>query len=158
MRFDVVVREVFIILLGTKKDVCTVMTTDQGLYVIHTGRYGAVIEIGTELGGLSGMALSAMSAADKKKDTRKVEENQAKITPSSLDELGRQKGNVFIPFEEIVKVELRSPKAFPPSPGPVLKIKAKKKKFKLVFFHSTSEDVQPLVELLQSHMADESVS
>jgi len=65
---------------------------------------------------------------------------------------------VFIPFEEIVNVEMRSPKAFPPSAGPTLEIKAKKKKFKLVFFRCTSEEVQPLMKLLQSHMADKSVS
>ncbi len=153
MRFDMVIREVFMwVLLGTKKDVCTVMTTDQGLYLIHTGRYGAVAEIETQLGGLPGMALSAMVAADKKTYARKVEENQAKIMPGNLDELARQRGNLFIPFEEIVNVEMRSPKALLPSAGPTLKIKAKRKKFKLVFFRRTSEEIKPLIELLQSQI------
>ena len=153
LRFDVVIREVFmLLLLGSKKDVCTVMTTDAGLYVIHTGKYGAIAEFDTQLGGLPGAALSAMIAVDKKTYARKVEENQAKITHDNLDGHVRQRGNIFIPFTELINVELDGPRKFIPAAGPKLRIKATKKKFSLVFFRRTPEEVEPLVKLLQSHV------
>lgn len=145
MRFDGVVRERFMwLLLGYKKDVVSVVVTEDGVYIINTGKMGAIVDIG----------LGVVGDISERQYKNALAENEAKITEESLPELAAKRANSFIPRQEIVGVQLTVPKnmeqkrRFSPGIGPRLVIQAAKGKHRLLFRTRTEADVAPLVEAL----------
>lgn len=144
MRYDGVVKHRMVWGILNKKELCTVLLTDHMLYLLVTGRMGAVINL--EIGVLGDIS--------QKQYQIELQKNEEKISPISADELARKKGSVAIPRQDIESVDAHFPNRLEerihvdPSVGPIIKIRTKRGKYRLVFRSLTEEDVSPFIDAL----------
>lgn len=134
MRLDKVTR---MLSLGFKK-VYSLVLSDQGLYIIRTGNVGALAHY--KVGGVLDQAIvSGITNAF----ARELEAGETRLSNTPLDQLAKEKDNVFVALSEIRNVEVK--------PGKTLEMKLKTLKgdFALVFTHTPAEQVQELERALK---------
>ena len=146
LRFDAVVRERFLwYLLMSKKELCTVIVNDAGIYILVTGKMGAVVDIG----------LGVVGDLSKRTYRKELAQAEAGINTETLGDLVQKRHNVLILHDSVTSIEMKIPKnmerrrQYSPDIGPTVTIQASGKKHKLIFRTRTEEDVRPLLEMLQ---------
>ena len=126
LRLDKVVR---VVALGVKR-VYSLVLTDDGLYLIHTGRTGALKHYRLDDGQLVIVRPDDHSVRD-------MQGNESRIDTMPLDVLAQIKDNYFIRLEAIEDVELR------PNPKePEMWIGVTGSEHHLFFPLATQEEVQ----------------
>lgn len=133
MRIDKVTRKMS---FGFKK-VYSLLLEEEGLYVIRTGNVGALQHYAT--GGIvTDLAAKGVTNAF----VKQLEEGEATLASTALDELARQKGNAFLPFEEIQSVTTK------PGKASRMTLKTTQGDFNFIFTHTAVEQVEALTQAL----------
>lgn len=134
MRIDKVSRKMS---FGFKK-VYSLLLEDDGLYIIRTGNVGALQYYSTG-GILTDLAAKGITHAY----VKQLEEGEARLATTSLDELAAQKGNAFIPQGELQDVTMKSGKE------PHMTLKTAQGDFSFIFTHTPIEQVEALRQALE---------
>ncbi len=103
LRLDKVVR---VVAVGVKR-VYSLVLTDEGLYLIQTGRAGALKHYRLD------EARQLLTERPDDRGVKEVQANERRLDTQSLDELAQLKDNYFVRLEAIEDVELRPLKKDP---------------------------------------------
>ena len=133
MRIEKVTRKMS---LGFKK-VYSLVLDDGGLFVIRTGNVGALQHY-AKGGIVTDLAARGITNAY----VKQLEEGEAKLETTPLDQLAQEKGNAHIPLVEIQSVATKSGKT------PEMKLKTEQGSFSFVFTHTPAEQVEALERAL----------
>ena len=133
MRIDKVTRKMS---FGFKK-VYSLVLEEDGLYVIRTGNVGALQHYATG-GAVTDLAAKGVTNAF----VKQLEEGEAKLASTGLHDLAGQKGNAFIPYNEIQGVTTKVGKASR------MTLKTAQGDFNFIFTHTDVEQVEALTQAL----------
>jgi len=136
MRIDKVTRKMP---LGFKK-VYSLVLDEGGLFVIRTGNVGALYHY-----AMGDPVSDAAARVVTNKFVKQLEEGEARLERTPLDELAGEKPNAFIPLADVQSVKMKRGKA------PEMKLQTAQGNFSFVFTHTPVEQVEALeTALVQS--------
>ena len=129
MRIDKVTRKMS---FGFKK-VYSLVLDEEGLYVIRTGNVGALqhYETGDLITSLAARGIGNAYV-------KQLEEGEARLEETPLEQLAGEKGNAFIPLAEIRSVKTKR------GEEPEMKLRTDQGDFRFVFTHTPAEQVAAL--------------
>lgn len=117
----------------------SLLADDRGLYIIHTGPAGRHVRT-------RGAVNAAVVDFVRSSQGKKVSEGEARLNAISPEQLAAEKGNIFIPKDEIKNVNV-SKNIYDEN---VLAFEAHSKKWKFHFFFvENSEEVEQFATALQ---------